>query len=71
MRADRTRRGWHIVIDTNFMFTESEAVAIEAIAGSDMRRARLNLLRAISLRLSPDPFWFQRSNILYSEKLTK
>lgn len=68
-RWDRTRRGWHLVIKIMQKLTPAETIACQAILGSDRARERLNLARAISIRLHPSKFWEKRINILYSRKI--
>lgn len=68
-RWDRTRRGWHLVVKIAQKLTQAEIVAAQAILGSDPARERLNLCRAISIRLHPSKFWEKRVNVLYSRKI--
>ena len=66
IRFDRTRRGWHVVIELSEWFSPLEVVAMQAVLGSDARREALNLMRVLSEygRLGE-----KRWNILYSRKL--
>jgi len=68
-RWDRTRRGWHLIIKIAQRLTIAEIIAAQAILGSDRDRERLNLARAISVRLRPSRFWKARANLLYRRKL--
>lgn len=66
----RTRHGWHLELAIDFALTPSEQVAAQAILGSDPRREKMNLRRAISLRVHKHPaFWRKRWNILFDKKL--
>lgn len=71
IRTDRTRRGWHVVIEFSERFTNGELVALQAILESDKRREALNLMRVIAIRKYPHMphYWKTRWNILYAEKL--
>ena len=69
-RWDRTQHGWHLIVKIKQRLTLAEIIAAQAILGSDRNRERLNLARAISLRLHPSRFWERRANILYSRKIT-
>lgn len=69
VRWDRTRRGWHLIVRFHQALTLAETIAAQAILGSDRARERLNLARAISLRLHPSKYWERRANILYSRKI--
>jgi hypothetical protein len=77
IRLDRTRRGWHVVIDLRANarnsrlarsirngFTPLQKVALQAVFGSDVRRETLNLMRVFNGN-GGDKRW----NILYSRKL--
>jgi len=50
----------------------AELVAFQACCGSDQRRETLNLMRVLAIRKTPitSPFWRDRWNLLFSEKLT-
>lgn len=63
----RTRRGWHIVIHLRQQLTLMEAIAAQAILGSDPMREGFNLARA---RSRPGKFWQRRANILFDGKLS-
>ena len=69
-RWDKTEHGWHLVIKIRQRLTLAEIIAAQAILGSDRSRERLNLARAISIRLRPSKFWKARANILYKRKIT-
>lgn len=67
----RTKRGWHMEIGIDRALIPSELVACQAVLGSDIARERMNLRRAISLRVhNVKPFWRKRWNILFRQKLT-
>jgi hypothetical protein len=68
-RWDRTRRGWHLVLKVRERLSDGEIIAAQAILGSDRNRERLNLARAISIRLHPSAFWRPRINVLFSSKI--
>ena len=68
-RWDKTQHGWHLVIKIRQRLTLAEIIAAQAILGSDRARERLNLARAISIRLRPSKFWKARANILYKRKI--
>jgi hypothetical protein len=68
-RWDRTKHGWHLIVKIRQRLTLAEIIAAQAILGSDRDRERLNLARAISVRLRPSKFWKARANLLYSRKL--
>ena len=71
IRTDRTRHGWHAVIQLCAPLTNAEIVACQAIMGSDSRREALNLMRVIAIRQrDPGPAWRDRWNILFERKLT-
>jgi hypothetical protein len=69
MRIDRSRRGWHVVIQLRRRLAPASIVAAQAILGSDWRREVFNLRRA---RMVPrlDPYWRTRWNVLYCGKVT-
>lgn len=69
VRFDRTRRGWHCVIKLRQKLTNAERIAASAILGSDPARARLDLCRAISIRLYPSKFWEKRISVLFERKV--
>ena len=75
-RLDRTRRGWHLIVQWQQKrngrwraadLKPAEAVAIQAILGSDPKREALNLMRTMS---DYDAAGRRRWNILYAEKIT-
>jgi len=68
-RWDRTRRGWHLIIKLRQHLTDGEIIACQAILGSDSARERLNIARAMSIRLHPSKFWKPRINILFKRKI--
>jgi hypothetical protein len=68
-RYDRTKRGWHLIIKVKEFLTDAEIIACSLILGSDIDRARLDLTRAISIRLHPSKFWHKRVSILFDRKI--
>jgi hypothetical protein len=68
-RWDRTQRGWHLVVKVKQKLTLTEVICCQTLLGSDRARERLNLARAISLRLHPSKFWEVRANILFRRKI--
>lgn len=69
MRYDRTKRGWHVVIEWDRAFPPVALVALQAILGSDSRREALNFMRALSLDGCRDRQCFLRFNLLFSHKV--
>lgn len=68
---ERTRRGWHVVIQfgSRDRFTPAELVAFQACCGSDIRRESLNLMRVCAIRRGRLPaFWRKRWNLLFVYK---
>jgi hypothetical protein len=65
IRIDRTRHGWHMVIEWDRNFTPWQIVALQCVLGSDRRREAYNLARVFSGK-SRNRRW----NLLFSEKLT-
>lgn len=63
MRQDRTRHGWHLVIEWNRKLTRLEQVAIQCVLGSDLQRESYNLARVMSGKCS------HRWNLLFERKL--
>lgn len=71
MRDDRTRKGWHRIIQIRERLSPSELVALQALCGSDRRREGLNLMRVLRSReRGMSDFEGARWNILYSRKLS-
>jgi hypothetical protein len=68
-RWDRTVHGWHLIVNIRESLQDAEIVAAQAILGSDLARERLNLARAISIRLHPSKFWAKRINLLFKRKI--
>jgi hypothetical protein len=62
----RTTHGWHVIITLRQRLTLAEAIAAQAILGSDHYREAFNFARA---RSAPGAFWRARANILFAEKL--
>jgi hypothetical protein len=62
----RTRHGWHVILHVRQRLTLPEAIAAQAILGSDPFREGFNLARA---RSRPGAFWRQRANLLFEGKL--
>lgn len=70
IRTDRTRRGWHVIVELNERLQAAELVALQAVLGSDNRRECLNLMRVIGMRKHPvSPFWRRRWNLLFERKI--
>jgi hypothetical protein len=66
----RTRHGWHVVVDLNMRLSPAETIALQAVCGSDRKREALDLMREIALARGKYPrFWIRRFNILYKGKL--
>lgn len=68
-RYDRTRKGWHLIVKLRQRLTPGELIAASLILGSDTARARLDLCRAISVRLHPSKFWERRISLLFERKV--
>lgn len=66
VRYDRTEHGYHVVIHLRQRLRLAEAIAVQAILGSDPRREAFNLARA---RTNPGRFWRARANLLFGERL--
>lgn len=65
VRMDRTRRGWHLIIEWRRRFRPLEIVAIQCVLGSDSKRELFNLARVFSGK-ARNPRW----NILFDRKVT-
>lgn len=63
IREDRTRHGWHMLIEWSRRLSPLEQVAIQAVLGSDLQRESYNLARVMSGKTSP------RWNLLFERKL--
>lgn len=63
----RTRRGWHIIIELMEKLEHAELIAFQCILGDDPMRGALNLMRERNIK-GANEFWKSRSNILYSGK---
>jgi hypothetical protein len=63
-RLDRTKNGWHMVIQWNREFAPLEVVALQAALGSDVKREAYNLGRVMSGKAT-DWKW----NVLFLYKL--
>jgi len=63
IREDRTRHGWHIVIEWGRRFSPLEIVAMQCVLGSDLERETYNLARVMSGKKS------KRWNLLFERKL--
>lgn len=68
VRYDKTRRGWHVVIQWNRIMSDSELVALQFALGSDYKRETLNLMRVMARPSNRAQRC--RWNILYERKLT-
>ena len=70
VRHDRTKRGWHVVIQLRESLLPGEQIALQAVMGSDRRRETLNLMRAVAVRRAdPGVKWRNRWQLLFSEKV--
>jgi hypothetical protein len=65
VRIDRTRRGWHLIIEWTRRFSPLQIVAIQCVLGSDSKRELFNLARVFSGK-ARNPRW----NILFERKVT-
>jgi hypothetical protein len=63
IREDKTRHGWHMLIEWNRKLAAIEQVAIQAVLGSDLQRETYNLARVMSGKRS------DRWNLLFEHKL--
>jgi hypothetical protein len=63
IREDKTKRGWHLVIEWSRQFTRVELVALQCLLGSDLQRETYNLARVMSGKKS------ERWNLLFERKL--
>lgn len=68
VRMDRTRRGWHVVVNVRRRLAPLQIVAAQAVLGSDPRRETFNLQRATAYESLPR-FWRARWNVLYDRHL--
>jgi hypothetical protein len=48
VRYDKTARGWHVIVGLNRKIEPLLTVALQVILGSDPKRERFNLVRAMS-----------------------
>jgi hypothetical protein len=67
VRLDKTRRGWHGLIQVNRALSYSHTVAAQAILGSHWCREAHNLQRALIPESQLPDFWRARRNVLYSQ----
>src|SRR5579872_1786570 len=66
VRFDRTRHGWHTVVQLSRRINPLAIVAAQAILGSDYRRESLNLMRCLSRpSRARECYW----NILFDKKV--
>lgn len=63
IRQDKTRHGWHLVIQWNRRLSRLEQVALQCVLGSDLQRETYNLARVMSGKRS------ERWNLLFERKL--
>lgn len=66
LEQHKTARGWHLVIHLREQLTLTEAIAAQAILGSDPYREGFNLARA---RSRPGRYWARRANLLFDGRL--
>lgn len=64
-RYDRTERGWHVIVRLNKPIEPLATVAIQVIMGSDPKRERFNLVRAMSGKANRNRRW----NMLFEYKI--
>lgn len=67
VRFDRTRNGWHMIVETRERFTPTELVLLQSLLGSDWKREVYNARRARTLSRQP-ALWRRapRWNTLYT-----
>lgn len=66
IRIDKTRRGYHAIVELREKVPFVEVVCAQAILGSDARREAFNLRRARTIMAGGVPVWWQRrANVLY------
>lgn len=63
----RTRRGWHLEVETTRRWAAMRIVAAQLALGSDWRREVFNIRRVMSLRYM-DPAQRGRWNVLFTRK---
>lgn len=68
LRLDRTRRGWHVLVQLAVRLYPAETVALQLALGSDPNREVLNLRRALALRGLRSGERYQRFNLLFERK---
>lgn len=64
VRIDRTRHGYHMVVECRNRIAPMRLVLIQALLGSDWKREAFNAQRVKWLRSIPT-FWRSRWNVLY------
>lgn len=64
LRIDRTRHGYHAIIEVTGRMNMTRTVLVQALLGSDWKRETFNSRRAIAWRNVP-AFWRNRANVLY------
>lgn len=68
----KTKRGWHIHIETRERLNPPEIIAIQAILGSDRNRECLNMYRWLCMRDRYNGlprYWKKRWNLSFERKL--
>lgn len=64
VRFDRTRNGYHMVVNVAQRVALSRVILLQALLGSDWKREAFNSARVLDTRNVP-LFWRQRVNVLY------
>ena len=65
LRVDRTRHGWHVIVQVRQRVALLRLAAIQAVLGSDWKREAFNTARAVRSR-HLGPMWRHRLNILFT-----
>lgn len=75
IRTDRTRRGWHVIIEFSRAFTREQLLALQCVfcgfLKGDFNREALNCMRVFAIADDPTiaNYWKRRWNILFDGKL--
>lgn len=65
VRIDKTRRGWHVVVQVRRRLSAQRVVMVQALLGSDWKRELFNSARVFRTRHVP-PMWRDRWNVLFT-----
>lgn len=65
LRIDRTRHGWHVIVQLKEKLSPAVTVALQCILGSDLKREQWNLFRVMSGKAERNNRW----NMLFEERL--